>query len=258
MVILIYHDILGISESASVADINHAYLEKKKFLTGNCELLGSSQLEKKLNELTAAKDACLSWQSKGLCSKTAEKVAKYSSDIFFSKHTNSKICFGPCTFFDCACTCNSSVDSFLVSYCGFGSAWPAILGDIIIYSVMGVSALVSHNAARQQERAKQAKEAHDKMILETETKISILKEQLVDAENQAAQLERDLELAEKNSAEINRFALFYKVFGCTYSFDPVMNISEEKVVAAKKGKEQAALKEKAIRENIAKLSVKLM
>lgn len=257
---MIYHDILGVPENATVSDINRAYEQKAATLEQSRVLLSQQQYDKKSYELLAAKESCLSWHDKNFAVKTTEKVQRYSSE-FFSRGRVNEVCIGPCTCCDVCggplCTCNSSNDSFLVACCGCKSPWFAILCDVLLYAILGIAVLVAYSNDKKENEKKLAQELHAKMIADTERELSSLNKQLDDAKRTAEAWEEKYTMAESELQQITRFAAFYTVLGSTYMFNSMIDVQRNKVEAVNKEKTRADIQQMEISKRRTVLSARL-
>jgi len=130
------HDVLGISETASIEEIKSAYALKMQFLTSSCEKIPADAYTTKQNELDLAQSDCIKWCSQNRPEKVKLRMQETKVD---NKHTTRmySVCFGPCTCTDmcCGAACDgSSVNPPTCCEQSTGSQTCPIICDAIIWA----------------------------------------------------------------------------------------------------------------------------
>lgn len=256
---MIYHEILGVRENASVYEIDRAYEKKIAALSGQT-LINQQQYDRKVCELRAAKESCLSWRDKSFAEKATEKVQTYSSDYFSSDRVH-EFCCGPCTLMDiCAgalCTCSSNNDSFLATCCGCGSAWPAILCDVELYACLALTGLMEHKRKQRAKEEELAQEQHKKIVEDTEKEIASLRTTLSEIVNKIDHLSEAQSELEHDLAYFEQLKTFFDAIDATLSLGSVHDLLIKRNEATRIELEKATAEKRYIAQRIETLSHQL-
>ena len=96
------HDVLGITETASLTEIEEGYSKKAQVLISSCERMSEDAYALKMNELETAQTECTSWCARSnpdrmrLRMQQAKPQSKRPTRLY-------SVYFGPCTFTDMCC-----------------------------------------------------------------------------------------------------------------------------------------------------------
>lgn len=129
------HDILDITETASLAEIEERYSKKAQALFSSRNLMSDDAYALKMNELETAQAECISWSNHSnpdkmkLRMQQAKPQSKQSTRLY-------SVCFGPCTCTDMCCGSACDGSSVSPSFCEHttGSQTCPIVCDIIIWA----------------------------------------------------------------------------------------------------------------------------
>lgn len=155
---------LGISERASEDEILSAYAHKINEIDQNKDV-NLNILEKKRQELSAAKEECLSWKEKTFPSRISSRLSEFSANVSSPNRLN-ECCIGPFSCCDLLCgeMCCGNVGSHEKGFCNaccFNdtlSYAPSIWCDIILYAGIGIAVLSGHLKAKAELEQKQSEE----------------------------------------------------------------------------------------------------
>lgn len=81
------HDVLGISETASIEEIKSAYALKMQFLASSCEKIPTDAYTTKQNELDLAQSDCIMWCSQNKSEKLKLRMEEVKKE---GKHTTRR------------------------------------------------------------------------------------------------------------------------------------------------------------------------
>lgn len=188
------HDVLGLSETASVEEINIAYDQKMQFLISSYGKIPTDAYTTKQSELKLAQRDCITWCSQNKSEKLKLRMEETKKE---SKHTTRmySVCFGPCTFTDfcCGAACDgSSVNPPTCCEQSTGSQTCPIICDAIIwapgviyvgYHVIRFLCEMIADGVRNRARAKEER---------VRARIADLRSQLASTSQKRTQLEQQL------------------------------------------------------------------
>lgn len=192
------HDVLGISETASLEEIKIAYTEKTQHLSSSFNLISADAYATKQRELELAQADCFSWRLQSSPDKLKLRMQETKTNTKQSTRMYS-VCFGPCTCTDMCCgsACDGSAVDTSCCEKYFGSQTCPIICDVaiwapgviyvgyhIIHFLYEIISDAAHNRARAKEERIRAKIADLRSQLSATTQRRTHLEQQLGPESQ--------------------------------------------------------------------------
>ena len=248
------HEILGIRENASVAEINNAYITKRDKLASNQDVLGMVPYGVKCKELDSAKRECLDWSQKSITGRIKERLENASPYSSNDLRIN-QFCCGPCTCTDiccgemsnacgCDCLCGEVEVSCCHSVCG-SQAIP-IIADIAIFAFWGWDLYKKWKAKQEQEdreyRIRQAERAREDNVR--------LQEQLARCQADQKNIQNNVRNEEQLAQVINAHVSFFNLIGVVGT-EAITSNQKSRLQAKKDEMERSRRKERELQEKIA-------
>lgn len=248
------HEILGIRETASVAEINQAYISKRDKLTSKQDILDIVPYSIKCQELDSAKAECLDWAHKPIVGRVKERVTKASAGSGKDVRLH-EFCCGPCTFTDiccgvcvdgmgCDCLCPEVEVSCCHTVCG-SQALPIIF-DLVIYAYAGFSIFTKWKEKQEEEareyRIRQAERAREDNVR--------LQEQLARCQADQKNIQNNVRNEEQLAQVINAHVSFFNSIGAVGT-DAITSNQNSRLQAKKDEMEGSRRKERELQEKIA-------
>lgn len=209
------HDVLGISETASIEEIKSAYALKMQFLASSCKKIPADAYITKQNELDLAQSDCIKWCSQNKSEKLKLRMEEVKKE---GKHTTRmySVCFGPCTFTDfcCGAACDgSSVNPPTCCEQSTGSQTCPIICDAIIwapgviyvgYHIIRFLCEIIADAFRNRARVKEER---------IRARIADLRSQLASTSQKRTQLEQQLGPESDKLSYLEAFTVVFSNMG---------------------------------------------
>lgn len=227
-----YHDILGVSEHTSVAEIHNVYNSKMNALQKRQADLSADAYSKKSSELTSAYNDCLAWSQKSFLQKTANRINDEAKKFASPNRVNSGI-IGCCTACDSECGCFED-ESCCESICG--SNWCPMVFDIagyiavfsaIVYGIVKIS-LWGNKTSRHFR--------YDNAVRENQH----LESKKGPALQKVDEARMEKQLLEQRSVEIHAYASFMGAIGCDLTAE--LLAIEESIISQKSDEIQKQIK----------------
>lgn len=208
------HDVLDVSEAASLTEIENGYVQKAQRLISSRELLTEDARALKMNELATAQTECIAWYSQSDSDKLRLRMQQIKP-----KHKKStrlySVCFGPCTCTDICCgsLCDGGdVDPSCCEHTTGSQTYPIVCDailwapcvlyfgfHIIRFFFRMISGAVSNHAKTKADRIR--------------AKISNLRSQLSVTAQERAALEQQLGPESEQLAFLSAFAAAFTSMG---------------------------------------------
>ena len=221
------HDVLGITETTTVAEAEAAFHNKLTQLYSAAGRMPADAYSYKLRELKAAYEECIEWSNKTRTQKLEERMEETCNQKSGQvKLYSSGICIGPCTCLDACFYCgNTGTSTCCISTVGSQAVpiicdsliWIAILAEVAGAVCPYIRLPSFKNTIKQRKIEKEALEranrqsAIDKIREETRR----LEQQLNDYETRIVSLQQQIEIIEKTGVENAAFTDLFSVIGVT-------------------------------------------
>lgn len=224
------HDVLGITENASLEEIRGAYEKKAQILASSSDTISADAYTTKQNEIDMAQNECISWCSQSNPDKLRLRMRQTKPQRKQPVRLYA-VCFGPCTCTDICCgsSCCETSSSFDTSCCEreTGSQtcpivcdailWAPIALTIAYYIIRALWTLIS-DAARNHASAKEER---------IRARISNLRSELSATVQERTALEQQLGLESERLAFLSAFATVFASMGVKDTTD-ITNAQEMK------------------------------
>ena len=244
------HEVLGIKETATTAEIKGAYERKTQLLEENSSILSPESIEQKRNELTTAREECLSWCHKSAFVQIKERV----TESFSPKPGTVRLyemCCGPFTCMDgCLGVCGNGCcwkksPTCTDAICGFQFS---IFCDLGLYAFFAWLAYKDHEEKKAQ-AAKDVLIARANLAREENEKINA---QLSQCLTEQTQYLLQIKIAGDKLRSVDAFSTMFTEFGALEGQDIFERQRNELIhaqnVLSTNRKKEAELRDK-IKEN---------
>lgn len=208
------HDVLGITENASLEEIRGAYEKKAQILASSSNTISADAYKTKQNEIDMAQNECISWCSQSNPDKLKLRMQQTKPQSKQPTRLYS-VCFGPCTCTDMCCGSACDGSSVAPSCCEHttGSQTCPIVCDVIFWAP-GVIYVGFHIIRFLYEAISDAVRNHAQTKADRiRARISNLRSQLSTTVQKRTALEQQLGLESERLAYLSAFATAFASIG---------------------------------------------